>query len=172
MLRNVRHGVFETNSSSMHSLSMGGSAVGGNTAGFVPGGKYVAAFGEFGWEYDQLRSAAEKLSYALTSLQYLDPTVSFQDAAFKFIGEDAALAVLEGSRYFRWIRDMVKDYTGATLVVEFSGGDWYPAGYIDHQSAFLLEEEGLWSGDEETFKSNMRDLVFGSAVITTDNDNH
>ena len=62
-MRNIRNGVFETNSSSMHSLSVIG------TKKFSQR-KYEEEThvfeGEFGWGYEVLSEPVEKLSYLIT----------------------------------------------------------------------------------------------------------
>ena len=60
MTTQIRNSVFETNSSSSHSIS-----VTGNTKLNIPDLSYdiECQFGEFGWGYEELTHWMEKLSY-------------------------------------------------------------------------------------------------------------
>lgn len=62
--QNIRHGVFETNSSSTHSICIpkDGSDL------IIPSHVQLVQ-GEFGWEWDTLSSHYEKLSYLYTGLE-------------------------------------------------------------------------------------------------------
>lgn len=158
MKRTIRRGVFETNSSSMHSISITEEEEGqdkniGETHGVV-----VGYFGEYGWGYERLTTPLEKLSYVLTSLPYL-------------IGDVTELDDYTESVYVRWLGEMVKDYTGSELEIQGGECQYHPMGYIDHESTGILRD--YWSEEEEGFKSNMRDLIFSSKyTIVIDNDNN
>lgn len=62
MKKQIRKSVFETNSSSTHSVCIS------NTADLILPNDIEFKFGEFGWEYDRLSSIAEKASYLYTAL--------------------------------------------------------------------------------------------------------
>ena len=65
-MRTIRSLVFETNSSSMHSIS-----ITGNDNYQKPKQSIIKGeFGEFGWGYDNLDTVYKKLSYVLTMIQY------------------------------------------------------------------------------------------------------
>lgn len=61
-MKKIRKGVFETNSSSTHSI-----CIAKDTTITLPKNLHFE-FGEFGWEYDTLYSIAEKASYLYTGL--------------------------------------------------------------------------------------------------------
>jgi len=61
-MKKIRKGVFETNSSSTHSICI---AV--DTELNIPKSIHFE-FGEFGWEYDTLYSVSEKASYLYTAI--------------------------------------------------------------------------------------------------------
>ena len=109
----VRRNVFETNSSSMHSLSVIGSDR--MTTLENKDGVVVVSYGEFGWGYDSLTTPTEKLSYLIT--QYSED-------------ED----ILET------IKEAVFDYTGLKMVIYESKTDYWEKGYIDHQSQGMISE--------------------------------
>lgn len=105
MKRLIRKSVFETNSSSSHSISMSSEDKQFLLDTIYPDqfGRVYVRGGEYGWEWERYNDAETKLSYA------------FQD--------DVPLELLE---------KVVKDQTGATEVIfdEKSKAD----GYIDHSS--------------------------------------
>jgi hypothetical protein len=156
-MRQIRRSVFETNSSSTHSISIiskdnyrdGNSFFGDTLDG---------CFGEFGWGYEKLNTVYERLSYVLTMIQYkVDNCDNLDDVI--------------NSTYYKWISEMIKDYTGADLKLEEFDDDCYSLGYIDHQSTDILDD--FWSDNESEFKNNMRDIIFNDKYrIIIDNDNH
>jgi hypothetical protein len=157
-MKKIRKNVFETNSSSMHSLCMVGSD---RMLKCEYGDVVTIRPGEFGWGGDGVDTPLEKLQYICTMIQYKDSEV-YDDA--KSVSE---------SIYFKWVSEMFKDYTGSDLKYVPLGntGSCYDDGYIDHQSTDTLDEK--WSEDEVTFKNNMRDIVFNEKYfIAVDNDNH
>jgi hypothetical protein len=154
MKTKIRKSVFETNSSSMHSICISG---GDN---FVNYGQLRGHFDEYGWGYDRLDSVGEKLSYVLTSMRYHDYDI-----------EEDSVETLLNSKFYIWLNEMIKDYTGEEIDLEYSNSGYYSMGYVDHQSTDLLDE--YWSDDETTFKENMKELIFNSKYdIIIDNDNH
>ena len=149
----TRKSVFETNSSSMHSLAMIGKDRMG-TYNFEE--NVVIQSDEYGWSGDDLNSPLEKLSYIATMIQYKDCSCAVED-----------------SKYFKWLAEMFKDYTGSNLIyAPYDKKDEYNRdGYVDHQSTDTLDDQ--WSDDEDKFKSKMKDIVFNDKYfIIIDNDNH
>ena len=115
MKKQIRRNVFETNSSSMHSLSI----IGSDRMVQLTGENDVVSvgYGEFGWGYDRLNSPREKISYLITQYSENDDMIDR-------------------------IKDAVKDYTGFVLnIVEGNEDDWDDGkGYIDHQSQGMICE--------------------------------
>jgi len=160
MKLNIRKSVFETNSSSMHSLAVIGADRMSQSNFHVTNidgvEKILVQSDEYGWSGDDLTTPLEKLSYIATMIQYKDSSNEIAD-----------------SKYFQWLSDMVKDYTGYGLsyVPYLEGDKWNVDGYIDHQSNDTLDNH--WSTNEGDFKSNMKDVVFNDKYfIVIDNDNH
>lgn len=115
-MRKIREGVFETNSSSVHSLVYSN---GGREPSVLPmdkEGKIVADFGEFGKDYCIYDTQAEKLSYLLTCIYYVS-------GAFDVEG-------VYDDYYFRILEEYICEYTGAKGIKIL--GETEP--YIDHQS--------------------------------------
>lgn len=156
----TRHGVFETNSSSTHSIA-------------IKGGKYVLDKipvedgvcriypGEYGWEEEEYYDAATKASYCLTHLwSAKEGQDGYKVTPEKFASREAML------------RDVIQKATGAEKVefIEGDDDDYHKRGYIDHQS---IEGDGgagepAWASEE-----SLRDFIFNdNSVLRTDNDNH
>lgn len=153
MKKLIRHGVFETNSSSCHSISIARGAQLYDTLEPDMNGIIVITPGEYGWEERQLFDPEEKASYALT----------FANTG---AGQD------EIDRMTNMLIEVIKKHTGCKQVVFDTittwGDDGY--GYIDHQSAAYENGDCL-----EAFQSkeNLKELLFNpSSYIETDNDNH
>lgn len=157
----IRKGVFETNSSSMHSLTViAGDRMGEynfNTID-VDGEELIPVYpDEYGWNGDDLKTPLQKLSYIITMVQYKDSLIREDD--------------IEDSRYFLWLSEMIKDYVGYGIAYQPSHDEYYKYGYIDHESVDILDE--YWVDDKEEFQSNMRDIIFNEKYfIIIDNDNH
>jgi len=157
---NIRKGVFETNSSSMHSLAVIGAdrmnQLNFHTTNIDGVKKISVQSDEYGWSGDDLITPLEKLSYIATLIQYKDSSNE-----------------IPNSKYFQWLSEMVKDYTGygLTYIPYLEGDKWNADGYVNHQSTDTLDSE--WSTNEEDFKSNMKDIVFNDKYfIVIDNDNN
>jgi len=161
----IRNGVFETNSSSMHSIAIRGSNR--YTQLYTNNDNVVSVeCGEYGWGYDRLCTAYEKLCYVVTAIQYYDKDVHSIDDNFNVNIHNG----IKSSKFFSWLREMVKDYIGYDLVLN-KGKGYYPDGYIDHQSTDILDD--FWSNDKAEFKANMKELIFNDKYsIIIDNDNH
>jgi len=153
-MRQVRRNVFETNSSSCHSLTL------------IKGGDLQSSClevsdedlikihgGEFGWEVEQYTGQESKLQYLFTGIRY-------QNEANDIIN----------SIWFKWLNEMIFEYTGHELH-PIEKDSWCEWGYIDHQSIGELDE--IFIKDEQTFKENAKWFIFGSeSYFITDNDNH
>lgn len=152
---NIRKSVFETNSSSMHSVAIiGSNHFNKSKLGSDKDNTVYIRPGEYGWGYELLKSPTEKLSYVITMIRYHDENHDIED-----------------SIYFKWLSEMVLDYTGCKLKIHKLISKYYPYGYIDHRSTNTLNS--FWSDQEEEFKSNMRDLIFNDKYfIIIDCDNH
>lgn len=146
----VRHGVFETNSSSCHSLSIGSTGV---YQGITPDHNNLIVIGnynEFGWSQEYYCDPEDRLAYAYIY-------------AMDWSGENK-------ERYMNTLQNVVCGHTGASAVTHNdSGKEWsYDYGYIDHQSVedgdldYIFEDENL-----------LKSFIFDKdSWIQTDNDNH
>ena len=114
-MRQIRKNIFETNSSSVHSLQIDGSGLEPSNLKLDNDGYIRVEFGSFGREYRIYSSQYEKLQYLITCLYYL--TTSVEE--------------IYDSYDFERICNIVCDYTGAFGIKII--GDENKA-YIDHQS--------------------------------------
>lgn len=126
-MRQVRRGMFETNSSSSHSIVLSKSK---QLTGKIlaEDGRIVIRPGEFGWGVDRHTDAYTKASYCLTAWSNNDGLMDL-------------------------LRKVIEKHTGmpVTLVTrsdDIDSGDW---GYIDHQSIGMLDDVVKTEEDLERF---------------------
>lgn len=143
----IRRGVFETNSSSSHSVSI-------KHGDYVPEKLYVEDGickiypGEFGWEEFDYNDAATKAAYCLTYVKMFEEE------------ETEPLSMM--------LREVIAEVTGAD--VEFVAEDGSSWGYIDHQSSDVWRAA---CGDAFRNKKALKAFIFNSrSVLTTNNDNN
>lgn len=116
MKKTIRDKVFETNSSSVHSLCISNDGLEQSELKIHKDGKIHVGFGYFGKDYCIYDSQHEKLSYLMTCLCYI-------------FGYD--IDNIYESYDFKMIEDAICSYTGAKGIKII--GDENDA-YIDHQS--------------------------------------
>ena len=176
MKKQIRRGVFETNSSSLHSLSI-------HRMGIYTPIKYDdiqdddnmlhIKFGEFGWEYEKYSDSYHKLQYALTMV----------------LETDARGAVCADDFYntegFKEINELIKEkFNCDGIVIEdrFETNSYYRAtwddeyvylscdGYIDHQSC---EDYSSLQDFLNSYGITLEDFIFDPGIeLIIDNDNH
>lgn len=145
----IRSSVFETNSSSLHSLVI--SKV------IVPPiqESLYGYFGEYGWGYEELVSQEQKLSYILThTAMSLIKSNNIPNELNKFLK----------SPIFQKLNELIRIKTGRDIYM----GDclmsaYNKFGYIDHQSVGILDNYTL---------EDLVDIIFSESKIIIDNDNH
>lgn len=162
----IRQGTFETNSSSVHSIAIRGESL------LASREEVIIKFGEYGWGYEELRTPSEKASYVLTYIAAVYISSNWNWVEEKGVVEAAHLVL--SHKYSRWLRRVIKDYTGKDWDVLWpsEGGDF---GYVDGQSHGNLEDGlGLTQkSTKEEWQSAIKNLIFdNSRVIIIDNDNH
>lgn len=162
----VRSGVFETNSSSTHSLSL--SPTMDNMVPppipesmLVYGVMYVIP-GEFGWEEETYHDVESKLSYLYTDAMSHIP----YERDSKTIDPNTPESRIEFEK-LQIIADAVKKYSGVDVLFNVQRDDYYPFGYIDHQSYGTCGE--VW---DEGVDGIIRFVFSNNSYFTTDNDNH
>lgn len=122
----IRRNVFETNSSSMHSLAYSKKDHGYDyNLPVDENGILRIPFGEYGWGPDILKTPIEKLSYLITDRGGLDDEIV----------------------------DMIKEYCPKVKEIELETiGSYYPEGYVDHESYGTSSEA---SPEELIFNNNI-----------------
>ena len=154
MTQQVRKSVFETNSSSSHSLTLAkGDLVGQPFSSEVLRiGTLMLEKGEFGWGWRRFYETDEKVQYLFTQLFRDD--IPQGDAA-------AVTAELRGSEpRFDMLCRVIKDHTG--LEVQVVPGS---EGYVDHESVSVGMELFRSENDLKQF------LFSPESCIETGNDN-
>ena len=144
----IRQGVFETNSSSTHSITIGSSNY------YIPDiTKLNIQTGEYGWEIETYYDLNNKASYALTYAVYVNPL------------------------YIDMLRDVILDaipnciitYNGLEydeFLEKVNNADYFELGYIDHQS---FDDVGYVFNSYD----NLYNFLFSTdSYFETDNDNH
>ena len=147
----IRKNVFETNSSSTHSLVISNKERSYDYNLPVEDGVLTIPFGEFGWGPDILSTPIEKLSYLITDrIDIYDIPEDIKD------DEDAVQALIMESEPIQEIVDAIKYCCPEVKEVRFETGDsWYPFGYVDHQSCGTSHEDGL----------SIEEIAFSNKVI-------
>lgn len=156
----VRKNVFETNSSSSHSLII--------EKGSIPvylskehaiHGKIVVELDQFGWGPDYLFNMDEKLSYIFTDqISHLFGGRGENDN----VRDDVEYALRENELLSR-VAHVLKEYTGCELEVECNIS--YPG--VDHQSRGLSNDLLSLNDEELLFY-----LISTSCGVELDHDNH
>ena len=155
-MKKIRRYIFETNSSSSHSLAFSKKNRGYSYELPVDeDGVLTIPFGEFGWGPDVLKTPIDKLSYYVTD-NYMDGIDADKD------WED----VVEELKEKDWVReliDMIKTNCPYVKEVTFEKSDSYdPFGYVDHQSCGTSHEDDI-SAEELIFSNDV--------IIIIDNNN-
>lgn len=114
-MRQIRRSVFETNSSSVHTLQISKTGLQPSNLEINKDGNIEVEFGSFDKDYEIYNTQYEKLQYLLSFIGY----------------QECFLEDFYNSYYFQNMRDAVCEYAKAKDIVIV--GDKEP--YIDHQSA-------------------------------------
>ena len=164
-MRQVRNGVFETNSSSMHSLSISKHGTYGTLPVDEFENKVITHFGEFGWGYDTYRDPETKLSYLVTMLVETN-------------GDCYSIEELCETEEFQEINSVIAEYCNCDGIlidekIEQANydGKYYEwnehTGYIDHQSVIGIH------GLLDYYDCTLEEFIFDEGVVLIiDNDNH
>jgi len=159
-MKQIRQSAFETNSSSCHSITIAAGEFIPDTLP-VEDGVCSIYTGEFGWTPEDFTDAATKAAYCLTWIKQMANR-----------GRSRLTVEPEPqppSREEQMLVNVIKSVTGATDVRFVPSDDYWPWGYIDHQS---IEGEGgalipAWFSEE-----TLRSFIFNpNSVLHTDNDN-
>lgn len=158
----TRYGVFETNSSSTHSLTLSPTMenmVKSPVSDYeIKNGFVEIRPSDYGWEVESYSNIHDKASYL-----YVDAMT----------GEDSSNVDPNDDFYrnrnfkLKMIVDAFKEYTGLDVKFKTSSDKYNPFGYIDHQSHGLCNEVF-----EEGTNGVIRFIFSENSYFQTDNDNH
>jgi hypothetical protein len=143
-MKQIRQGVFETNSSSTHSI-----CIAKDVKLSIPKNIHFS-FGEFGWERDTLSSIQEKASYLYTGMMYINPQ-----------GMDKIIETLQ--------KNGVEVTREMPIMVTYKSGIDYidNGGYVDHAGCLAPFLTAILESEERLLSFLFSDLSF----IITGNDN-
>ena len=175
MKKQIRTGVFETNSSSCHSVSFGEPRELNSSRNlvFTEDNEVVGSFEEFGWGYSSHTDEDTKLSYLLTMAaeianrrtKEVESVEDFLDGEdFKII-EDAVKNHIPGCAGIFLSSDIKCDQPlwSDRKYLEFDG-------YIDHQS---VDDYSCLQDFLDEYNVSAEDFIFDNRVtLIIDNDNH
>ena len=139
----IRRSVFETNSSSAHTLAIAKTDHLNDKLFIDQDGVCKIFFGEFGWGPDTYYDAASKASYCLTAATESNNTGQLE-----------------------MLRNVIKQQTGATTVVFEETHGYQKQGYVDHQS------EGVANAAFENEEALKAFIFNKGSELVIDNDNH
>jgi hypothetical protein len=167
-MKTIRNNVFETNSSSCHSITF--------STGYPDDQKdyqlLVTGDGDFGWGYDKLETPAEKMNYATIAYACI---CASEDECEQVLSEIKRVFALHGVTV-----SFSENDAGEQQAIWFEVDDWdksgiataHTSGYIDHQSQ--PHESDNCERLAKMFRDDPDELysfVFGDAYIIIDNDN-
>lgn len=170
----IRTGVFETNSSSTHSLSISNDNNLLDTLYPDDEGNIILNGGEFGWEEETYTDAQTKANYVAVMILLLESAKkTFSEREDKESFRYYTLPPFADENYELCksnFEDVIKEQTGCNAVIynctlDYNSNNW---SHIDHQS-FEDEEDAKWLLSKE----EIRNFIFNpNSVLVTDNDNH
>lgn len=170
-MKKLRKGVFETNSSSMHSVVITGNS--DNFDDFPKLGKDGMVHircDEFGWSYEGYYYGVEqKLSYLATMIA--TQAYQYYDYEEDNLPEELNRENMEWNEDFVLVDNILVEYCKCGgWVIRRRNTESYPWGYIDHQSYYPSIREFL---NYECNGIPVENFLFSSGVtLEIDNDNH
>lgn len=167
-MKKVRYNVWETNSSSSHTVSVRGKRnVDGDYYNCCTQSNRIIKVGldEYGWHGDPCDNFQSKLAYALSMVLNTEyPNFRYYDEDF-VINQDT----LEKCEGYQIILNAIRRHMDVFGILIERKHDYYPYGYIDHQSCedyhSLQDFLDDWNVDIERF------LFDDGVVVLILNDN-
>ncbi len=155
-IKKIRKGVFETNSSSTHSI-----CVAKEMELTIPSTIHFE-FGSFGWQYDTLQSVYEKASYLYTGLYDNERYGDFTKIVRVLTQKGIEVSFDEPT----WKSGECKKENGETVQYSYPNYD----GYVDHADQLNDFLDDLCEDESKLLSYLFSDLSF---IITgNDNDDH
>ena len=149
-MRTIRRGVFETNSSSVHSVVIVGNSDDFNDFPEVGENKEIVSYVDYyGWKGDPLITVEDKLKYLATMIafrlweQCWDSEIRNYREDERFSGVTLDHDMLLQDEDYKRVNDLLIKHTGCdkwVIARKPDSGQW---GYIDHQSFYESIDEFL-----------------------------
>ena len=165
MKRVMRDNVWETNSSSMHTVTVRGKR---NINNYYRINDIIEVYlDEYGWYGDPCDDFMSKLAYAMSMVLHTEyPGFNHYDENF-IVNQE----ILEGLPGYQLLINAIREHGYCEkIVINRHRGAYYPYGYIDHQSfegySSLQDFLDDWNVDAETL------LFDDNVTIWIDNDNN
>ena len=167
MRKVIRYSIWESNSSSMHTLSVRGKR--NVDSSYYPSNVNIEIrLDEYGWDGDPCDDFRSKLAYAMSMVlntEYPEFHYYHED---DFVVDQDTLESLDG---YKLLLDAINKHVKCErVIIKRKDNEYFPYGYIDHQS---YEDYGClqdflddWNVDAERF------LFDDGVVVHIDNDNH
>lgn len=143
MKKQIRQSVFETNSSSTHSITIDYNGKLDETMTPNEDNQIILEGGQFGWEVEDYNEAWYKANYC-------------------------AVASLWSEKRQQMLKEVIMEMTGCTEVIIEASTEYDSPyySYIDHQSSDT-------AGEAFTDKESLKSFIFNSnSFLHTNNDNH
>lgn len=149
-MKSIRWGIFETNSSSTHTLVIS------NEDDLTIEDRLCFNFGEFGWEFEEYYTPEERASYLWTYFVYM------------YSDYNSSTHTYDYSKALEWKDKLEAVLNDKGIECEFSDPYKEDTGYIDHGG----ELNGLFESMIEEDNNKLMHYLFGrTSVIYTGNDN-
>ena len=152
----LRNNLFETNSSSTHSVVISKKDRGWYYDLPVDeNGVLTIKFGEFGWGPEILRHPMDKLSYWIT-----DHAPHYTES--RNMTWDEVLIELKQNKYFQELEKLIKSVCPQVKEIQYArNGLYYQCGYVDHESCGT------------SYVKDLLGFIFNNAyAVVIDNDNN
>jgi hypothetical protein len=165
-MRAARRSVFETNSSSTHSVTISKGGLLTTPTLNKHGNKVVVYFGQFGWGPGKLVSQKDKLSYLCTV----------------WVEKEGRINGFEKTKGYKLIDKAIAEYCncdgiviGSRMSMSVAAPDGKPYTYFDHEGYIDHQSLERYKDVEDFLKQNNTDVinfVFNpNIVVNIDNDN-
>ncbi len=165
MKRVMRSNVWETNSSSMHTVTIQGKR--SINQYYRVDDMIEVSLDEYGWNGCPCDDFMSKLAYAMSMVLHTEYP-GFSSYNDDFVVDQNTLEELPG---YKLLIDAIREHGYCEkIVIKRRDGAYFPYGYIDHQScedySSLRDFLDDWNVDAEQF------LFADNVTVWIDNDNH
>ena len=175
MKRQIRFGVFETNSSSTHSLSI--YERGKFTFNDIPRNSEVIIDDNFETVTEQIFDQMGKLNFVVTMLASICECHYDDDKMERLVFDDFI-----NLNWFKWLKEVVKEESNTEVIYQkptyyWSGKDktfpYYETTYDEEstvESIFTKDNPSILE-DEVKFKERVKHIIYNPEVIIEDKEN-